>query len=1022
MVHRGTSLHETTDQAHAMVGMRRERIESFVEWVERNITGDEKGQAQIFLDRLFQAFGQPGCLDVGGTPEFRIRKAREDGGGTAFADYVWKPIVLIEMKKRGTDLARYFRQAFDYWVRLVPGRPRYVVLCNFDEFWVYDFETQMDSPVDQLQLAELPRRNGPLAFLFPTPERPVFGNDQEAVTRDAADRLVTCFNKLVIRGIDRALAQRFILQSLVALFSQNIGLLDQYMFTRLLDECDEPRKSYDLLGQLFFEMNTPGRTLGGRFKGVDYFDGGLFAEPARIELYPDEVAQLRKAAEANWSTVRPEIFGTLFEHSVHQAERRAYGAHFTHPADIMKIVGPTIVEPWRELIENARTIKRLLELRKRLTEFIVLDPACGSGNFLYIAYRELKRLESRIFERIDEISTRKEEQRLLGFVTANQFYGIDINPLGVELAKVTMMIARKLAIDELKMNERALPLDNLDRNFIVGDALIRSELMGLDGARRNWRRPLFVDGRPVPVDWPKADVIIGNPPFNGAKKLKPDLGPDYVNAVRQAHPEVPGMADYCVFWIRKAHDHLPDCTADDPVAGRAGLVGTQNIRNNKSRVGGLDHIAANGTIIEAVDNQPWSGEANVHVSIVNWVKHPKVDPRWTRTERARIRTQRLIPEKGRLWFKVEAAPGKKKIRKKGTGPASKEYELAYRHTAHITSTLSDETDVTGAVTLSCNKTPQFVYQGVTPDHSGFVLSPTDRLQLIKKDPGSAKVVFPYLIGREVVTGDGVPRRFIIDFGDRDILDAKAHPAAFDRIQSLVLPDVREKAEQEHEAEAARKQHLGKWWQHWRDRSDMKAAVAALSGRYITGSRTQRWPFVFCFMASSVLPGDKIQVFAFDDDYSFGILQSIPHLNWYRAKAARLKNELDFNYSSESVFETFPWPQTPSARQIAAVAEAAREVRRVRNEALKGIKGGLRAVYRTLGLPGKNPLKDAHGALDTAAIAAYGFSPTEDLLAQLLDLNYAVARRIRDGQQVTAPGIPPRFRDPARLITDDCIRP
>jgi type II restriction/modification system DNA methylase subunit YeeA len=235
----------------------------------------------------------------------------------------------------------------------------------------------MDSPVDRLKIEELPQRDGPLAFLYPTPEKPVFRNDHEAVTRDAADRLATCFNKLVTRRVERELAQRFILQSLVALFSEDIGLLEPYMFTRLLDECDGPQKSYDLLGQLFVEMNTPGTTPGGRLKGVDYFNGGLFAQPARIELYPDEIAQLRKAAEANWSKVRPEIFGTLFEHSVDQVERRAYGAHFTHPVDIMKIVGPTIVQPWRELIDEARSIKRLKELRKRLTEFIVLDPACG---------------------------------------------------------------------------------------------------------------------------------------------------------------------------------------------------------------------------------------------------------------------------------------------------------------------------------------------------------------------------------------------------------------------------------------------------------------------------------------------------------------------------------------------------------------------------------------------------------------------------------------------------------------------
>jgi hypothetical protein len=135
---------------------RRQRLAEFTAWAAEHITGDEKGEAQLFLDRLFQAFGQKGVKEAGATLEDRIKKA--DAGGTAFADLVWKPVVLIEMKKRGVDLSRHYRQAFDYWTRIVPGRPRYVVLCNFDEFWVYDFETQMDSPLDQVRLDELPER------------------------------------------------------------------------------------------------------------------------------------------------------------------------------------------------------------------------------------------------------------------------------------------------------------------------------------------------------------------------------------------------------------------------------------------------------------------------------------------------------------------------------------------------------------------------------------------------------------------------------------------------------------------------------------------------------------------------------------------------------------------------------------------------------------------------------------------------------------------------------------------------
>ena len=1003
-----------------MATIRRERLDTFKHYVADHITGDEKGEAQVFLDRLFQAFGHAGHKEAGATLEERIKKRDH---GTAFADLVWKPIVLIEMKKRGENLAKHYRQAFDYWTRLVPGRPRYVILCNFDEFWVYDFETQMDSPVDQVTVDELPMRYGPLGFLFPEPERPIFGNDHEQVTRDAADKLAECFNKLERRAdVDRETAQRFTLQMLVALFAEDIGLLDQYTVTKLLNECESPSQSYDLLGGLFTEMNTPGKTAGGRYKGVDYFNGGLFAEPARVELHTDELNQLRAAANFDWSKVRPEIFGTLFEHSVDQEERRAYGQHFTSPVDIMKIVGPTIVQPWSELIESATTIDRLMELRERLYHVHVLDPACGSGNFLYIAYREMKRLEARIYERRDELSKRKDgDQARIGLVTASQFYGIDVNPFAIELAKVTMMIARKLAIEELHMSENALPLDNLDDNFIAGDALIDSELMGLDGDRANWRRPLLdADGKPQLVNWPPADVIIGNPPFNGAKKLKPDLGPDYVNAIRAAYPDVPGMADYCVYWFRRAHDHLPNCAADDPFAGRAGLVGTQNIRNNKSRVGGLDHIAASGTIVDAVDNQPWSGEANVHVSIANWVKHPS-NEKLTKREQKTVRDQRLIPEKRRLWYKVDAQPSKKKIRKKGSGPAAKEYELACRDGRHISSSLSDVTDVTSAVTLRCNTKPQRSFNGQMLGHNAFLLSKEERAHIVDVDPASGRVIFPYLNGREMLGGDGRPDRFVLDFGQMNQLEAVAYVPAFEWVKTHVLPDRERKAQEGIDSDGTMRPHhkafLARWWQLSFGRPELITHIESLP-RYLCCSLVTKRS-IFSFVESSIRPSNLLQVFTFGDDYSFGLLQSGIHWQWFVQKCSKLKSDFRFG---ESVFNTFPWPQSPTIAQINTVAEAGREVRRIRNEALENIKGGLRAVYRTLELPGKNPLKDAHAALDAAVLKAYGFSAKKDLLAQLLELNLDVAARIEAGEAVTAPGVPPDYSDAGQLITDDCIRP
>jgi hypothetical protein len=230
---------------------------------------------------------------------------------------------------------------------------------------------------------------------------------------------------------------------------------------------------------------------------------------------------------------------------------------------------------------------------------------------------------------------------------------LDINEFAIELAKVSMMIGRKLAVDELHIaDENPLPLDNLDANFKVVDALITT----------------VPGGSAIRTPWPPADVIIGNPPFLGAKRLKPERGAEYVNAVRKLYPDV--MADYCVYWFRRAHDHIPVCMKDDLLAGRAGLV--------------------SGTIIEAVDNQPWSGEANVNVSIVDWVK---------------TRDQRLSPESGRLW-RTAAIPAAGKRGPNGERRTPPKYELDLRVVNTINSSLSDDVDLSQKRNLPLAPVPE----------------------------------------------------------------------------------------------------------------------------------------------------------------------------------------------------------------------------------------------------------------------------------------------------------------------------
>jgi hypothetical protein len=276
------------------------------------LNGDEKSEAQIFLLHLLAAFGHnPNTLPEGSIFEYRVRVP---GERTKYADFVWPGRTLIEMKSRGVKLSKHYQQTFDYWLHLVPHRPPYVALCNFDEFWIYDFNTQLNEPMDKVPLADLPERHAALNFLFPRAFEPLFAHNWVHVTREAARDVAHAFNSLVARGEDRVRARRFILQCVVAMFAEDIGLLPQDIFTHLLDECRGGASSYDLIGGLFRQMNDPNPARAGRYAGVDYFNGGLLATVDPIELTPPELGPLFGTAdENNWGYVQPVIFGTLFE-------------------------------------------------------------------------------------------------------------------------------------------------------------------------------------------------------------------------------------------------------------------------------------------------------------------------------------------------------------------------------------------------------------------------------------------------------------------------------------------------------------------------------------------------------------------------------------------------------------------------------------------------------------------------------------------------------------------------------------
>ncbi|MEH2457369.1 DNA methyltransferase [Nostoc sp.] len=894
-----------------MVAATPESLDKFVNFCKQHIKGQEKKEAQTFLDRFFKAFGHEGALEAGASYEEAIKQGSKKGK-TGFADLVWKPRVLIEMKKRGEDLSKHYSQAFDYWTRLVPDRPRYVLLCNFDEFWIFDFDIQLDTPVDVILLEQLPERAGAFAFMEFGDKTPVFRNNQLEVTERAARRMGELLLELEKRGIEKLEAQRFILQCVLAMFAEDRQLLPRDMFVSCVQDCMSGASSYDVLGGLFREMNLPGITPAGRYKDVDYFNGGLFSQIQAIELTREELNFLDVSAKENWSKVRPAIFGNLFEGTVDKKERHARGIHFTSEADIMKIVRPTISRYWEERIEAASTIAELSTLQLELQSYRVLDPACGSGNFLYMAYQELKRIEMLLLDAIAQRRKSEDKQIQMGFVTPQQFYGMDTNPFAVELARVTLMIARKIAIDNLKLTEPALPLDSLDNNILCQDALFSK--------------------------WQKADAIIGNPPFLGGKHLRIALGDEYIDKVFKRFPNVKDSVDFCAYWFRLAHEHIDE-------KGRAGLVATNSISQGKSRIATLDYINQNaGHIHEAVSTQPWSGEAKVHVSIVNWSKEN---------------------------------PNK--------------YYLDNQVVARINSSLKSTIDVSKAVRLQANLNKCF--QGVIPLGKGFIVTEQQVKDWIKVDSKNQEVLKLFSMGVNLAKNiNGIPTRWLIDFNDMNIEEASNYRLPFEYVKATVKP------ERDTNRRDVRKIN---WWKFGENAPKMRKVISSLSC-YFAVPEVSKWAiFIPCPLIW--LSGNKTKTVASDDFYIFGILTSKIHRTWMHAQKSTLK--ADIAYTHNTCFETFPFIQDIDAQLTEKIRSKAKELHQYRTQQMDIKWCGITTLYNNFFDEPTSQLYKLHQQLDKLVMQAYGFSYNDDILEKLLESNLELAEKEKQGESVIGPWTP-----------------
>lgn len=571
-------------------------------WKDNRLT--ERAGAQAHFDDLCELLG----VDKPRDPDTYCfeRGAGKAGGGDGWAD-VWKRGHFgWENKRPGRDLRAALKQLTDYALEL--ENPPLLVVCDREIIEIHTAFTGYPDEPRRIRIEDIgtPEHLQTLRWVFTEPERLRPVKSLAAITAEAAGKFGDLAETLRGRGLAAQPVAHFLIQCLFCMFAEDEGLLPRGIFTQLLTKAGtDTGRAGNRIAALFTAMQT-----GGDYgdEAIPWFNGGLFASVDVPDLHAAELAALREAAEMDWRNIDPSIFGTLFERGLNPAKRSQLGAHYTDPATILRLIDPVIVRPlsaeWQAAKEKiAATLKKSKKQNdkaykdaaalfqhhlERLRNYRVLDAACGSGNFLYLALKSLKDLERRANTEAEALGL----QRQVSIeVSPANVLGIELDAYAAELARVTVWIGeiQWMLRNGYPVSARPIlrPLDTIEHR----DALIDAE--GKEAV------------------WPACDAIVGNPPFLGDKFMRGELGADYTDTLRKCYEgRVPGGADLVTYWFEKARAQIEagKCSA-------TGLVATNSIRGGANRKV-LDRIVETTRIFEAWSDEPWINEgAAVRVSL-----------------------------------------------------------------------------------------------------------------------------------------------------------------------------------------------------------------------------------------------------------------------------------------------------------------------------------------------------------------------------------------------------------------------
>ena len=595
---------------------------------------ESAGSQEHFID-ICRLVGSPTPAEADPNGDFFTfeKSLKKDAGTLGFADVWRKNCFAWEYKGQHADLDKAYAQLQLYRESL--GNPPLLVVCDFDRYEVHtnfnntvkrifrfsNADITSDSAVDGSMLTPLQV----LRALFEEPYSLQPGQSQAKLTEEATELLgkltedLRNWNEASDEPISEHHLARFVMRMIFCFFAADVGLIPKDAFSYLIRvNKTNPAIFQDNLSELFSAMKDGGRFL---MQEVPHFNGGLFDDDLVPTLIADHIAMFEQLNELTWSDIEPSIFGTLFERVIDESKRRKLGTHYTSREDIELIVEPVLMRPlraqWEEVRAEAQPYlgwesqhgqergqmrKRLhallSEFQDRLVAMTVLDPACGSGNFLYVCLALLKALEKEVVV----FASAHGLKDVLPRVHPRQLFGIERDEYAHELASAVVWIGylqwkHRNAFDLTGESPILQPLDNIR----LADALL-----AFDAAPR--------DDTPGEAEWPSADVIIGNPPFLGGKLIRRELTDAYVDALFEVWDgRVPHEADLCCYWFEKARSQI-----EQGFTRRAGLLATQGIRGGRNREV-LNRIAESGAIFWAQSDREWTLDgAAVQVSMVGF--------------------------------------------------------------------------------------------------------------------------------------------------------------------------------------------------------------------------------------------------------------------------------------------------------------------------------------------------------------------------------------------------------------------